>query len=305
MRVRSSSAVGSLVNGVLAKANIGPTNTKANTHLDVTTAPDGYVRNVHIQPQVTTMSRAARIEAAKLAPVPQRVQVGPTCGLYALGMVMDHWHLRDANNATAWVQDLDNRGKGAQYTLMPTDARRLLDVAKEAGYTALGEMFTAKQLGAVAESFGYRAVTHEHATLAQLYAVLDAGHPAIVGFDVDNNGNPTDSGGARAHYAVIQGYFDDGGERYLVARHGWGVQRDHVWRASDFDKSWRALERTSFYGTPGDGVMPTHGGTSGTMPEPHALSLPPDAPGMANIRASLGTKIVEVMPTGETAAVLV
>jgi hypothetical protein len=262
-------------------------------------APDGMVRNMDVRP--TGLSRADLIKAAKTAGVPQREQQGPTCGLYALGMIMDCWHERDARNPTALVQDLDRRGKGRQYTIEPTTDERILNFAKEAGYTALGEMFTARQLAATARHFGYDATTHENATLDDLYRVLDAGHPALVAFDVDYNGNPTDAGGARAHYAVIEGYFDQGGERYLVARHGWAVQQDHVWKAADFDRSWKALQATDFYGTPGDGVIPAQPklGLRQPMPEPSAMKLPDAGNGQAGIRESLGTKIIEVVPRGE------
>lgn len=259
----------------------------------VTTAPDGMTRNVEVQG--TRLTRSEIVERAKKAGVPQRVQIGPTCGLYALGMVMDFWNEKDAKNATAIVQDQDLRGKGKQYTREPTTHERILDVAQAAGFTSQGEMFTATQLASTAKHFGYTASTHEHATLADLYRVLDAGHPAIVGFDVDYNGNPTDQGGERAHYAVIQGYFDEGGERYLVARHGWGVQKDHVWKASDFDKSWKALQETTYYGTPGDGVIPKHP----ELREPALLNLPDAGNGKAKIFESLGTKIVEVVPKGD------
>lgn len=264
------------------------------TAVATTRAPDGMVRNDRVREAPVT--RAEIIERAKKAGVPQRVQIGPTCGLYALGMVMDAWNERDANNATAIVQDQDLRGKGKQYTREPTTHERILDVAIAKGFTSMGEMFTATQLAETAQHFGYTASTHEHATLADLYQVLDAGHPAIVGFDVDYNGNPADSGGERAHYAVIEGYFDEGGERYLVARHGWGVQKDHVWKARDFDKSWKALQTTTYYGTPGDGVIPKHP----ELREPALLNLPDAGNGRATIAESLGTKIVEVVPHGDT-----
>lgn len=260
---------------------------------DVTTAPDGMTRNVNVHE--TRLSRAEVVERAKKAGVPQRVQIGPTCGLYALGMVMDFWNEKDTKNPTAIVQDQDLRGKGKQYTREPTTHERILDVAMAAGFTSQGEMFTATQLASTAKHFGYTASTHEHATLNDLYAVLDAGHPAIVGFDVDYNGNPADQGGERAHYAVIEGYFDEGGERYLVARHGWGVQKDHVWKASDFDKSWKALQETTYYGTPGDGVIPKYP----NLREPALLDLPDAGNGKAKIFESLGTKIVEVVPQGD------
>jgi hypothetical protein len=258
-----------------------------------TVAPDGLVRNTTVQG--AGLSRTEVIERAKKAGVPQRVQIGPTCGLYALGMVMDLWNERDPKNPTALVQQKDDAGFGKQWTRAPTTQQRILDVALAEGFTARGEMFTATQLATTATRFGYTASTHEHATLDDLYAVLDAGHPAIVGFDVDYNGNPTDNGGERAHYAVIEGWFEENGERYLVARHGWGVQKDHVWRAADFDASWRALQTTTFYGTPGDGVIPKHPG----VPEPSEMNLPDAGGGRAGIFESLGTKIVEVVPPGD------
>ncbi len=265
---------------------------------DVTVAPDGMARNRTVAPSVLPgagLSRAAILERAKTAPVPQRVQIGPTCGLYALGMVMDAWHARDPKHPTALVQDLDLDGRGKQYTFDPTTDARILDVAKAEGFTALGEMFTARQLAKTAERFGYVATTHEDATLEDLYRVLDAGHPAIVAFDVDYNGNPTDNGGDRAHYAVIQGYFDDASGRVLIARHGWGVQEDHAWPAERFDRSWKALQTTKFYGAPGDDIIPGHPGVD----EPDLMDLPDAGGGRAKIYDSLGTKIVEVVPVGE------
>lgn len=277
----------------------GSTNVTSATGGTFAIAQDGMERNLEIVE--TRLTRAQVIEKAKTAGVPQRVQVGPTCGLYALGMVMDSWNEKDPKNPTAIVQDLDLRGKGKQYTREPTTSERILDFAQGEGFTALGEMFTATQLAATARHFGYDATTHLKATLDDLYKVLDAGHPAIVGFDVDYNGNPTNSGGERAHYAVIEGYFDDKGERYLIARHGWGVQKDHIWKASDFDASWKALQTTTFYGTPGDGVIPRQFGLDMTheLPEPSKMSLPDAGNGRAHIFESLGTKIVEVVPKGE------
>lgn len=257
-------------------------------------APDGMEIHAPTARPAQPLSRAEIIARAKKADVPQRVQQGPTCGLYALGMVLDFWHEKDPKNPTALVQDKDLGGQGKNYNFAPTTSERILDYARGAGYTALGEMFTARQLAQTAAHFGYTASVHEDATLDALYAVLDKGHPAIVAFDVDYNGNPGDYGGQRAHYAVITGYFDDGGERYLVARHGWGVEKDHVWRARDFDRSWKALKTTDFYGKPGDGKIPGH-----AEAEPALLDLPPVGFKKAGIERALATKIVEVVPTGD------
>lgn len=261
-------------------------------------APDGMEVNAPSTRAATSLSRAQLLARAKSADVPQRVQQGPTCGLYALGMVMDFWHQRDADNAAPLVSDADQGGLGKHYNFAPTTDERILDVAKQQGYTAVGEMFTGRHLAETAAHFGYKASIHEHATLDDLYAVLDQGHPAIVAFDVDFNGNPTARGGERAHYAVIEGYFDEGGHRFLVAKHGWGYEKDHVWRAEDFDRSWKSLKATSFYGAPGDGVIPDFPGLS----EPARMSLPPLGDRHADIEDSLATKIIEVVPPGDVVA---
>ena len=257
-------------------------------------APDGMrIDPSALAPAATPVpaTRADRIAAGKSAEVPQRNQQGPTCGLYALGMVMDYWNQRDGKNPTVLVSDKDVGGQGEHYNFEPTSDERMLDYVRTSGYTSAGEMFKARDLAETAAHFGYTANLHEDATLEALYTVLDAGHPAIVAFDVDYWGNPGDFGGKRAHYAVIEGYFDEDGERYLIARHGWGGKEDYIWKASDFDTSWKALKATDWYGTPGDGVMPDP-----QYDEPTKLDLPDLGDGTAGIARSLGTKIIEVVP---------
>jgi len=258
-------------------------------------APDGMEIAPPSARPAQPLSRAEVIALAKKADVPQRIQIGPTCGLYALGMVMDFWHQQDADNAAPLIRDEDRGHQGKHHNFAPTTDERVLGYAQGAGFTSAGEMFTARHLAQTADHFGYTAAIHEQASLDDLYRVLDAGHPAIIAFDVDRNGNPGDFGGGRAHYAVIEGYFDQGGERYLVAKHGWGVEKDHVWRAVDLDRSWKALHTTDYYGTPGDGEIPDHPELS----EPPRMALPDAGGGHAGIYDSLATKIVEVVPQGE------
>ena len=255
-------------------------------------APDGMLIDAAAVNRVEVpQTRADRIKAGMKAEVPQRIQQGPTCGLYALGMVMDFWHQADSENPTVLVSDKDLGGRGRNYHDEPTSDERMLTYVRETGYTSAGEMFKARDLAETASHFGYTSNLYQNATLADLYGVLDAGHPAIVAFDVDYRGNPGDFGGKRAHYAVIQGYFDENGERYLIARHGWGGQKNYVWKAEDFDSSWKALKATDWYGTPGDGVMP-----DANYEEPALLDLPDLGNGQAGIARSLGTKIIEVVP---------
>ena len=97
---------------------------------------------------------------------------------------------------------------------------------------------------------------------------------------------------------LIQGYFDDDGQRYLIARHGWGVQKDHIWLADQFAESWKGLESTDFYGVPGDDIIPSFPGVS----EPDKMPQGDLGNGKVSIRDSLSAKIVEVIPPSKTFA---
>jgi len=215
-----------------------------------------------------------------------------TCGLFALGMVQDFWHAKDPAAHTALVKSADADGPGLHFNHPPTDREPLFDYAQRAGFSATGEIFTASHLGEIAERYGYTARVHEGGELDALYRVLDAGHPALVCFDVDPNGDPHEVGGDHAHWGVITGYLDLDGERFLIAKHGWDVAEHHVWPAADFARSWNNLESTDYYGTPGDGALPNG------APEPGRVQLPAAGEGRADISAALAGKIVEVVPAG-------
>lgn len=193
-------------------------------------------------------------EAAKAlalgADVPGRVQDGPTCGLYALGMVMDFWDAKNPKAEDPLVQSSDVV-RWDSHSHQPDTKRLLLDEAKKKGFTTQGEMFYAKDLAALARSFGYEAKTVANVTLKQIQAAVDRGHPALVGFDVDNNGNPGLFEGKRAHWAVIEGHFKKDGVEYLVATHGW-TGKEYVWRADDFMASVNQLNKSDFAGAPSD-----------------------------------------------------
>ncbi len=198
-----------------------------------------------------TQLTAAMNEALKLgADVPGRVQDGPTCGLYALGMVMDFWDRKDSKNLNPLVQNPDVVRWDAKSAPADTE-RRMLDEAKAKGFTTQGEMFYADQLASLANSFGYHSTVHENFSLQDLYRVLDKKHPALVGFDVDNNGNPGMFGGKRAHWAVIEGHFQKDGIDYLVATHGW-TGKEYVWKASDLMASINQMDKSDFPAAPKD-----------------------------------------------------
>jgi len=203
-----------------------------------------------------TVDRAAlakeATKALKLgADVPGRVQDGPTCGLYALGMVMDFWEKQNPAAAEApLVVDADVWRRDS-HSIEPDVRFRLFDEAKKNGYTTQGEMFYARQLAQLAEQFGFQTKVTENLTLADLHAAVDKGHPALVAFDVDNSGNPGLFGGKRAHWAVIEGHFEKDGTEYLVATHGW-TGKEYVWRAEDFMASVNQLDKSDFPAAPKD-----------------------------------------------------
>lgn len=182
--------------------------------------------------------------------VPGRVQSGPTCGLYALGMVMDHYDRMDSRNLNPLVLRDDTNRPGS-HNAAPDTTKTLFDVARGKGFTTQGEMFTADQLGQLATEFGYRYSLHENATLADIKACIDRGHPALVAFDVDYEGNPGMYGGERAHWAVIEGHYQKDGVEYLVATHGW-TGKEYVWRASDFLASFNQVNHSRFPAAPAD-----------------------------------------------------
>lgn len=260
---------------------------------------DGFEVNAPGTERAAHVTDPEVVQRGLMAEVPHRKQIGGTCGLYALGMVMDFWHQRDPKHGTALVQADDRQppeGNYVHFVHEPTDDRLILDEAKAFGFTAKGEMYEARFVAETARRMGYQASLRTQATLEDLYAVLDAGHPAIVPFNVDRDGEAgTPDSGRRAHYAVVQGYFDHEGERYVVAKHSWSKTHDRVWRADDFLASWSNLLTTKFYGTPGDGEIPDRP----DLIEPSELSLPDAGDGRADISQALARTIVEVTPKGE------
>ena len=214
----------------------------------LTLAPDGYVRNVDAEDAPESLREAA--ERAARLPVPYRVQEGPTCGLYALGMVMDYWHSLDPSNEAPYVVDKDAYRRGAANYPATTD-RRIFDVAKDNGYFAeslriVGEeggMFVADELGQLGTKFGYGYRRIDDATAADVRAVVDRGHPALVGFDVDYDGNPQNAGGDRAHWGVVVGHFEYEGEAWFIAQHGWEA-KTYLWRADALEASMAQIQPT-------------------------------------------------------------
>ena len=187
--------------------------------------------------------------------VPHRVQLpGSGCGLYSLGMLMDYWHTIDPSHPTALVCDKDEalqrlEAHGARYSCEPTEDERLLDVAIARGHTRDGCCWSAEHIADVATHFGYAARTVHGVTLAELQAVLDGGHPALVVFDVSlESGDPVLHGGRSAHVGVATGYRTELGAtaaRWITAKHPQAKSAaTYVWPAELLEASMRNVERT-------------------------------------------------------------
>jgi hypothetical protein len=159
--------------------------------------------------------------------VPRRVQLGDVgCGLYALGMVMDYWHVRHQLQQPPWqweegapaptstlVKPMDAtvgaQNGAAHFSILPTSgAELMLTVAQELGLTRYGECYAAAHLGVVAQHFGYTAVVHSEASLPTLLSILERGIPAIVAVDIDlETYQPAvNTPGQHTHFVVIEGY---------------------------------------------------------------------------------------------------
>ena len=192
------------------------------------------------------MAEALRIGAD----VPGRVQDGPTCGLYALGMVMDFWDKKNAKNADPLVQDSD-LWRSDSHSRKEDTKLRMFDLAKSRGWTTQGEMFFADNMAKLAREFGYQATVKPNLTLDDIKACVGRHHPALIAFDVDQVGNPGLYGVKRAHWAVIEGAFQKDGVDYLVATYGW-TGKEYVWKASDFMASVNQLNASDFAAAPRD-----------------------------------------------------
>ncbi|CAL8332741.1 unnamed protein product [Boreogadus saida] len=119
--------------------------------------------------------------------VPSLIQDGPQCGLVALWMAA---HLRQPAR--------------------PVAMETIVETALKRGYTAQGEMFSARDMALLArEVCGCRADLLTGgmggANAAAIVAHLRAGRPVLIPYDEDFNHEPCQRGGHRAHWAVASG----------------------------------------------------------------------------------------------------
>jgi len=202
-----------------------------------------------------TMPQHVAVSLASQADVPPRVQQGPTCGLYALGMVLDYWALRcggrtdccarssgPARPATLPVVagDLTRADAVSAATLRAAMASgadagscdggcELLRIARGLGVTTAGELFSASYVADVARAAGYVAAVVRPLTPRSIAQYTTRGVPLLVAFDVDADGHPAQRSGATAHWSVVQAVY--------VHPH-WGTPRavvTHAWTGDEYD----------------------------------------------------------------------
>jgi hypothetical protein len=212
--------------------------------------------------------------AVTVKPVPQiQNQVGPTCGLTALSIVMNFWYTllvtkyKDSpmqQPSTPLPAARDPKAKSSREKLMdeireasgkpkkltpstlPTFLPTLQDLAEKMG-SRIGEIAQAKVLAQIArEGGGFSAQvaqwtsTESMMTLMKKY--IDQNIPCIIAYDNTDSGDPgVGTLGDRAHWAVIFGYINASGTFELLATHGWGNY--YLWSAEQLRASNEQLER--------------------------------------------------------------
>jgi hypothetical protein len=178
-------------------------------------------------------------------------QRGPTCGFYALGFVMQYWYEKQTQNGgnpalTAPLPVRTNTAPPAERagffgkTVKSASAlvgsySSLRHYGKYNKLTAYGSVFNAESLVKVAKGQGaqYQGQYNGHVVtttnpddlVTKAKRFLDRECPLIIPFDVGDDGDPMmGASGERAHWAVIAGWYSEGGEDYFIHYH-WGKYR--------------------------------------------------------------------------------
>lgn len=133
--------------------------------------------------------------------VPNLVQTGPTCGLFALSMVLHYYNIK--NSVIGPSQD------------------SLLSIAQNLGYTTKGEMFSAENLGKLASLFGLQYQVIDHWTNNDVIQALDDKKVLLVPFDVDDDGGIGFFNGNHAHWSVVEALVNP---KEVIAVHGWSTK---------------------------------------------------------------------------------
>ena len=212
--------------------------------------------------------------AVTLKPLPRiQNQVGPTCGLTALSIVMNFWYTlfmakyrnspmeqpsqplppaRDPKAPSSREKLMTEiraaGGKPSKLTTssLPTFLPTMQDIAEKMG-SRIGEVAQASVLARIArESGGFTARVErwdsEESMVTLIKKLLDQNIPCIIAYDNTDSGDPgVGTRGDRAHWAVIFGYIMTTGTLELLATHGWGHY--YLWSAEKLRASNEQLER--------------------------------------------------------------
>jgi hypothetical protein len=208
------------------------------------------------------------VGAILVKPIPEKKpQTGPTCGLYALSIVIRFWHNllvqkgvkpsfqepapRGAVDRPSVKEQLNREiekagGKvpknPAKFTGVQMPAHDLLQIAETLG-SRVGEVLDAESLADVARHAKLEAWVVRWSKPAEMFPVvrhhIDQNVPLIVCYDVipdrgATQGDPGLTKGEHAHWAVIFGYVDKA-PRKVLATHGWGAY--YEWNADDLAAS--------------------------------------------------------------------
>ncbi|KOB65690.1 UPF0692 protein [Operophtera brumata] len=171
------------------------------------TSSDPELRRACIFESVCTDKPPYRIKYTKFTPI---TQVGPTCGLVALSMVIN--------------------GKIAP--------DKILDISKSEGYSSNGEMFSCKNMAKLAgkvfgsasiEDINVRVNSRSLFSPETVESLLE-GAVLLVPYDADVNHTPSLKNGHTAHWALICGvilvkkpeapYTAEKDNIYVLCRHG-------------------------------------------------------------------------------------
>lgn len=199
-----------------------------------------------------TSSQIAEIAALRQVSVPHRRQDGATCGLYALGMVMDYHHQKNPRNLNPRVQNVE--GEKGSPTLQP-----LLEHARKEGHLLSEDGGTVHwNLQNLARAYGYDSVADSHLqgrpSLADLRKELAGGRPVVVAIpDVDERGMPkrrTSILDLESHWVILEGIVDYQGQQYAVVSHGHENAHHVVWPLRDFLNAWNECLGATVYVRP-------------------------------------------------------
>lgn len=203
--------------------------------------------------EATTKARWGRV----LDPIPvEQSQEGPTCGFYALSIVMDYWKAKGSTQMSAPARKRDIATQSRDQS--EADSPSLRNLGKQIGAldvgtkakVSTGGVWTAAQLAAVARAvkFANFRVSIEtqadpHQFIVAICRGINAGIPPIVAFDIREAEPVSDAAGQRSHWGVVIGYFAHNNAAWFIATHGHGGY--HVWQTTKLQESNFALSGTT------------------------------------------------------------